>query len=437
VHDAVRSRRARGRLSGVEINPDALRKARVAAGLSLAQVGGGELTRQAVHLIETGKVRPSMRSLRVLARRLQLPVAALLVPGTGGPPLPERAIAELDLLCRRREYEQVLSRGQRILDSTPAPEVAASAHYFMGQVLCLLVQPQEAMVHLKQARELFESLDDDQGRVAETLELEALALQLAEDPSALTLAEEALHRYRTVDGRRPEVESRLLQRLGTILAGRMDFDRAIACYEEALHVAGGVRDLPRLARIYHGLGACYQGMGDVRQGAELFFKAHTLYEAEERLDGTSARNDMAVVENDIAMMLMRQGDMARAEQHLEASQARFEEAGLERQRSHLLLSFGELRQLQGRLDESIRYVQQAIEQAERFQETRALAAGYQQLGELHARRGELEPAMAAFDLALTVLGYAGLDRQYAKCRTARDRALARGRDIDAAGASSA
>ena len=64
----MRFRRARGRLSGVDINAATLRQARVAAGLSLAQVGGQELTRQAVHLIETGKVRPSMRSLRSLTK---------------------------------------------------------------------------------------------------------------------------------------------------------------------------------------------------------------------------------------------------------------------------------------------------------------------------------------------------------------------------------
>lgn len=409
----------------------------MAAGLSLAQVGGGELTRQAVHLIETGKVRPSMRSLRVLARRLQIPVATLLVPGSDGPPVPERAIAELDRLCRRREYEQVLVRGRQILEVNRAPELTASAHYFMGQALCHLICPHDAMVHLEQARQLFESLDDDQGRVAETLELEAFALQLAEDPGAITVAEDALHRYRTVDGRRPEVESRLLQRLATILFGRIELERSIACYEEALHVAGGVRDLVRLARIYHGLGACHQSAGDVRLGAELFFKAHTLYEAEERLAGTSAKSDLAAVENDIAMMLMRQGDLARAGQYLESSEARFREVGLERQRSHLLLSFGELRQRQGRMDESIRYVEQAIQLAERLHETRSLAAGYQQLGELHARRGDVDPAMAAFELALNVLGYAGLERQYVKCQAARDRALGGRNRVDAASASTA
>src|SRR5215471_15817537 len=113
----MRTRRARGRLAGVDINPEALRQARVAAGLSLAQVGGLELTRQAVHLIETGKVRPSMRSLRVLAHRLHVPVASLLASnGGGGGPFDESSVADLDRLCRRHEYQEVVVRGREILE---------------------------------------------------------------------------------------------------------------------------------------------------------------------------------------------------------------------------------------------------------------------------------------------------------------------------------
>lgn len=427
MHAAVRSRRARGRLSGVDINPEALRKARVAAGLSLAQVGGIELTRQAVHLIETGKVRPSMRSLRILAQRLQVPVAALLAPGEDGGPHAEGSLAELDRLCRRHEYEQVLIRGRALLDAERAPEVAASVHYYMGQALCALVRPQEAMEHLERARELFESLDDDQGRVAETLELEALAFQIAEDPRALKVAEEALRRYRAADGRRPEVESRLLQRLGNILIGRLEFAGAMACYEEALQVAGGVRDLVRLALLYHGLAMCHQSAGDVRTSAELLFKAHTLFEADQRLAGTGSVSDMARVENDIAILLMRQGDLARAEQFVQASFDRFESAGLERQLSHVLLSLAELRRRQGRPEEAARSVRRAIAHAERFHETRALAVGHQQLGDLHAARGDRQQAIASFELALAILRGAGLHRQYAECLHVRDRALG-GRD---------
>jgi len=394
--------------------------------LSLAQVGGVELTRQAVHLIETGKVRPSMRSLRVLAHRLRVPVAALLAPtnGTGGP-FDESSLAELDRLCRCHEYQDAVARGREMLEWCRTPELVAGAHYFIGWALCNLTRPDEALVHLRRARELFESFDDDHGRVAETLELEALALQIAEDPSALTVATEALARYRELDGRRPEVESRLLYRLGTILAGMRDFEGALARYEEALQMAGGVRDLVRLARLYHGVGQCHghASIGDLRAGVELLFKAHTLYEAEERLAGSGGRSDLARAENDIGILLIRQGDLARAEEYLWSALRRFDEAELLRLRSHVLLSLGELRQAQGRVEEAIELVREAIESAVQHQETRALAAGHRQLGELQAAQGERKLASASFERALAILTQTGLERLYKDCAEARDRAL--------------
>jgi tetratricopeptide (TPR) repeat protein len=423
VRIAVRFRRARGRLSGVDINAAALRQARVAAGLSLAQMGGHELTRQAVHLIETGKVRPSMRSLRVLAQRLDVPVATLLAPGDGEAPFDEGSIAELDRLCRHYEYDQVIAHALELLERCRAPELVAGAHYFMGQALCHTARPQEALEHLAEARELFESCDDDQGRVAETMELEALALQIAEDNRALGVAGEALRRYRALDGRRPEVESRLLQRLGTILAGSMEYRSALAHYQEALHVAGGVRDLVRLARLYHGLGTCHLHMGDYRAGGELLAKAHTLYEAEERLAGTGHRSDLARVENDIGMLLLFQGDSAGAEQHFWSALARFDAAGHERMRSHVLLSLGELRQRQGRTGESAEFVQGAISLSGRLNETQALATAHQQMAELHASLGEWDAAMDSFQQALDILLEAGLERRHAECLAARERAL--------------
>jgi tetratricopeptide (TPR) repeat protein len=411
-----------------------LRLARAAAGLSLAQVGGHDLTRQAVHLIETGKVRPTMRSLRVLAQRLDVTVASLLVPGDGEVPLDENGIAELDALCRRQEYDRVVVRAREVLEYCRVPGLVACAHYYMGQALCYMVRPRAALDHLSQARELFESLDDDHGRVAETMELQALALHIAEDPGALDLAREALDRYRMLDGRRPEVESRLLQRIGTILADLTEFEAARSHYEEALQVAGGVRDLVRLARLYHGIGICQIRIGTMRQGTELLVKAHTLYQAEERLAGASWRSDLARVENDIGQAFVSMGDHARAEEYLASALSRFESSGHERMRCRTLLSLGELRQVQGRLDESIDYVRRGIDLAERSSEMQSVAKGCQVLGELQAVQGERDMAEESFQRALDILREMGRERRYVECLQARDRALGSGARATGTGA---
>jgi tetratricopeptide (TPR) repeat protein len=419
----MRTRTARGRLSGVDIKPEAVRQARVAAGLSLAQVGGVELTRQAVHLIETGKVRPSMRSLRVLANRLRVPVTSLLAPTTSRVPFDQDSVAELARLCRDHQYQQVVAKASEILEWCRAPDLIASAHHLMGEALCRMDRPLEALEHLRPARELFEVLDDDEDRVAETMELEALALQIGEDPRALEVAEDALTRYRAGDRRRPEVESRLLQRVATILMTRLEYVRARAHYDEALHVAGGVRELGRLARLYHGLAICHYGVGDVRVATELLMKAHTLYEAEERLAGKSAGSDLARVENDLGLQLLRQGDLARAEELIASSLRRYQQGGLERRLSRVLLTQAELRQRQGRLDEAVATIERARDLAERLEETHALAFCHRQLGEVLAASGRRDAAAVSFERAMSILQAEGLEQACAECRQLRDRVL--------------
>src|SRR5215472_2554992 len=67
-----------GRLTGVNVDPDAIRRARQKAGMSMAQVAEPRLTRQAIYLFETGKVRPSWDSLEHIAGRLGRPVTDFL-----------------------------------------------------------------------------------------------------------------------------------------------------------------------------------------------------------------------------------------------------------------------------------------------------------------------------------------------------------------------
>src|SRR2546429_417857 len=65
---------------GLAVVPEDIRRARLAAGLSLAMVAGDDLSRAAVHRIEQGKVRPSLRTLQLIAGRIGQPVERFLVP---------------------------------------------------------------------------------------------------------------------------------------------------------------------------------------------------------------------------------------------------------------------------------------------------------------------------------------------------------------------
>src|SRR5947209_8456562 len=98
---AARTRPRRARLKGVDVKPGSVRQARAEAGLSLAQVAGGELTRAAIHLIETGRSRPSMPTLQLIASKTGKPLGYFLADRVQLPSQPaplDPRVAELERL---------------------------------------------------------------------------------------------------------------------------------------------------------------------------------------------------------------------------------------------------------------------------------------------------------------------------------------------------
>ena len=368
-------------------------------------MAGSELTRQAVHLIETGKVRPTARSLRLIAQRLGLSESDLLaVPGSGSD---RDVISELQELCQRQDYTDAAERALGLIRRAASPERTAYAHHYRGLALYELGKSAEALVHLREALQRFERLGNTRW-VAESMDWEAIALHDLQNQTALRVARRALRRYRSLEPRQPETEARILEHLGTIHYRRREYGPGRAYYEAALGVEGGVRDLARIARIYHGLGMCYHGLKELRRAADLVFKALALYEAQQRISPAQMRRGLPAAENDLGTVMIDLGDHDRAEELLRAALDHFGEAGVERPQSFTLLSLGELRLRQDRLDEAFGLFKQAIERAAAFDESHVLTAGYRHLGELYAARGDDVLADASFQRALLLCESAGL-----------------------------
>src|SRR5439155_11703 len=76
----------RGRRHGIEIRPGTVKQARAEAGLSLAQVAGDAISRIAIYFVETGKAKPSMETLKLIAERTGRPLDFFLArPSTMEP----------------------------------------------------------------------------------------------------------------------------------------------------------------------------------------------------------------------------------------------------------------------------------------------------------------------------------------------------------------
>lgn len=387
------------------VNAAALKQARVAAGLSLAEVAGESMTKQAVHLFETGRARPTLDKLQLIVERLgNISVEGALADAS------EYRMTELDEQQRYDELGVLARRLLRELNSTKRTRAVAT--YYTGKAV-LQVAPRRAAALLRRARRQLLRVGDP-WLAAEAMDWEAAALYLMQDVSAVEVGHRALESYRALPDRLTHVEARMLEHIGTYRLQRGEHVDAIERYREAIEVAGARLELARLANIYHGLAEGCRQAGDVGRALDYMERAVHFYRTEHDVRGPVSAN-LARAENDYGVHLMRLGRWERAEEMIQASLDHYAEIGVEAGRTHALLSMGELQQLRKRLDEAVDWTVQAIEHSQRLGETVTLASGYQQLGELWAAKGDPAGCDACFHRALEILDRSQLSERRAEC----------------------
>jgi tetratricopeptide (TPR) repeat protein len=382
----------------------------------MSQLAGADFTRQTIFLIEAGKARPSMRTLEIIAGRTGMPVqhflrGSALSSSRGERGIVDARVEELQALCLQRQFDKAIELGLPLLERPLAPKVEARIRQYVGQALVRSMRPDEGLEHLRRAQSLLE-IDPDPWLVVECTDWEASALYLNEDPRALSVAERALKLCRATEPRLPGTEARILEHIASIHVKNHSFDQAIAFYQDALKANGTMRDLPRLGRTYHGLGIAYQERGDIGKAIEYTHRALALY----ALEDDSALQ--AYGQNELGLLLMRQGQMERAHQAFQAALAHFAESGTEKTKSHVLLSLGELKMRTGRAPEGIQVVKEAIDLAKKLDERLALAGGHALLGQLYEHIDNHALADKEFRVAIRLLSAEGRTERLAETHAA-------------------
>jgi tetratricopeptide (TPR) repeat protein len=385
----------RRRLPGVDLRPGAVKQARQEAGLSLADVAGTRVTRAAIHLIESGRSRPSLPVLEMIAEKTGRPVSWFLADAAAGRSdlELEAELSELEALAEGQDYEELLPRAEAMLERR-LPEIAeARARYFAGRALVRVHRASEALPHLRRALAIFEAAGD-QWMVVECMDWIAGALYTEDDPSAITLQEEALVRCRRLDPVPVRTEIRILTNLAQIRVRRHEWSKAAKLFEQVIERGADLQDVGRLARVYVGLGIAYRQLGDMVRAVTYTQKGVAYH---------SLQHDMAalsVAERTLGELLIRHGDLATAEAHLARALKNAESNGLEQERRRVLLSFAELQLGRGELDLAERSAREAA--AASSDDRRLTGGAHSLLGRIKAAAGDRAESDAHFASAIRV-----------------------------------
>jgi tetratricopeptide (TPR) repeat protein len=416
------------RRRGVPVRAGTVRAARSEAGLTLQQLAGIELTKQALSLVERGRARPSLNTLRLISRRTGKPIDYFLegpLPAEPVGPELDGQLAELERLTAVQGYAEVLQVGAQLLETAPPGPARGRVQLCLGEAYVRLFKPALAVEHLGPARASFEEIGDT-WQVVECMNWEANALYLQQDPAALELAVQALDLCRQLDPVPTGTELRLMTNLANMHAARHEWSQAVRMCEDAIALADSVHDLGRMARMHYCLGVSYRNLGDTGRAMAHVQRAMALHEFV-RDDAQKAR-----VQNTLGLLLLQMGDLEGAERSMRSSLDGYEAAGQESGRSRVLTSLAELHMARGQHAEAENLLSEALNQLGATGERMSEALGHQLLGAALDGQDRHQEADREFERALEMLKELKVRERLVECHAAYAAVLEARGDTDRA-----
>ena len=230
-----------------------LREARIASGMSQAQLGAPYFTRAHVSAIELGKIRPAMRSLEHMAKKLGKPASYFLDDADV-----ERARGERELeigaiagLLTYTSAPEALRHAEKLLDTGDlSVRETCRLRLYAGTALNLVHRGREAIKTLTVAQRLAGEIGDEPLARSADYQL-AVATRIAGNPRGAREMLEAL--LRRIDHAKPPdqlLRLRVLITLGGCAQDLGEPQAATTYYQQALEWSSEIGDLARISFIH-------------------------------------------------------------------------------------------------------------------------------------------------------------------------------------------
>ena len=427
-----------------------IREVRTKLGMTQAQLAAPEFSISYISAIERGKIRPSLKALSILARRLDVPLTFLLEGSPAGA-AEARAVGyspadsgpdqrvDVDLLQANVLVQQgAYGQAEQLLEPIQPERITIDQVYRLyllrGQVHLGANEFQEAVVDLRQAVSQGEALNDSE-YIERARNLLGKAYFLLYN---YTLAvENHLHCNSAIESGQitdPVFSLDVFSNLANDYFRLGDLEKAITFYHRALETLDSMnRDSKSFAQKYMDISQHYKSVGKLSMAREYAMQSLAVYEMrdEQRLVGMThlrlgkaleRQNDLdgaereyhqailierdlndeisaSVCHTSLAELLLKRGQTEAAEQ--EAQEAlKFAKSGGDAQtQGQALIALAQIRHQAGDFAAADHYFTQALELLDASNAHEIAASAYFRFANLLEERGEVQRSLTAIKKA--------------------------------------
>lgn len=344
-----------------------IRSVRRQLGLTQEKLAAPEFTKGYVSALERGAVRPSLKALDVLARRLGVSIIDLLSARQEVGVEPELRALEEDLHYQFN-YARMLIRSNQVEDAfLLISEAEASAQpykdklagkvlyripFLRGLAYLQLSDPKSAQPELEKALGLAEN---DVAVEAKVRNMLGVSYYLLEQPQlALEHHRKCLHAVETGKVKDLNLRLSIYRNVANNYWALNDFSQAIGIYQKALPLVDDLNDLEKQAGIFWGLAVTYKAAEDWPHAKLYATRALHIYEAADN------RAIAATISLELAEISTIEGRYEDADRLLTHAKELLEGTGNQVLVSNLYYDYADLARRQGQLEKATMYITESL-----------------------------------------------------------------------------
>lgn len=377
-----------------------IRQLRQVRGLTQSELGGPELSKSFISLLENDRTQPSLETLLLIARRLGTSADALL--GQSGN-IPAAVCEGLLALSREaigsRHYEDA-HRYLGVVDFLSTKyslkEAATEVLLQEGQIALDQRAFEKAWANSAAASDVSEASGDQWRSGRSLLIMGWIKVRQREFPAALSLFENALIKLRRARAGRDPARIEALIGLGTTLTHMGNYTTAIRWYREASH-SDFARHSPKLrGQSLWGIGWAERKLGNFDAAKEFLLKAKDAFEQAEEL-----RELMRVLQN-LGQLLHEQGRPREGLRHLHHALRVADRMGSAIDRASLHTEVGRVNLAVGNLEDAEHFAGLALRGAVATNDPVEVAEAKTVLAQIRVRRNDVSGAIELMKEALAI-----------------------------------